>query len=125
MVIPTQPIVNFIVGQTDFALASLDGVFDSMLRLGPARQFGKFRFGGSIAEKTVVFDRSLVVASADDNQHFVRANATSIRLGLHAAFDDLDLQGSLLVVPHLEFRQASSGKGPSPLPILSEGTNAC
>ena len=67
-----------------------------MLRLGHARQFGKFRFGGSIAETIVVFDRSLIVTSADDNQQFIRANAASIRLGLHAALDDLDLQGSLL-----------------------------
>ena len=87
MVVPAQPTADFVVAQTDFALAALQTFLDAMLRFGHARELRQRHLGRSVRQVVIHFDHLLLVAVAVTNHHqrLARAFLMLLRAGRHAA----------------------------------------
>ena len=118
---PALPVTDFVVGQTRFALGTLDAFFDAMLGLGRA---GELRFLGlhiGVGHVVIGLDDTLGVtfSETDDDQDFCVTFLPLVRAPDHTTLDDLDDERTFRTVAHID-------GGPVPLaqrfhPLIDAG----
>src|SRR6059036_925583 len=104
MMLPARPIAHLIVGQTGFALASLEAFFDAMFRFGYLRTFPQRRLRRSVGQIIIHLHHLLVVsvAVAYHHQHLFVALLTPMGSRHHTSFDHLDHQGTFTPIAHVD-----------------------
>ena len=103
MMMPTRPGPNLVVGQSGFALAALQTLFDPVLRFRHAGELRQWRVGRSVGQVVVHFQHLMVVAIAVTNhdQHFLVAFLTPRGAHHHAAFEHLHEQRPLRTIAYV------------------------
>ena len=78
MMLPTNPVANFIVCHTRFALATIKAFFDAMSGLGHTTKFFRRCLDVCVAHVVILFGNSFIAVSITDHHqsldgHFRRA----------------------------------------------------
>ena len=115
VMMPALPVTDFVVGETRFALGTLDTLFDAMLGLGRA---GELRFLGlriGVGHVVIGLDDTLGVtfSETDDDQDFCVTFLPLVRAPDHTTLDDLDDERTFRAVAHIDL-------GPVPGPARTK-----
>lgn len=103
VVLPAEPVADFVVGQTGFALRALEALLDAMLRLrGAAERLERcLRIG--VAEVVIGLHGPLVaVLITDHHEHFFGRLCRAKLTGLDVSSDRLDHDRTLLSIAHID-----------------------
>lgn len=72
MMVPTEPIPDLIVRQSGFALAALDAVLNSMMRIRRSPEVRQFRLDAGVREVVVVLEAAVGLPLACNKQYLFR-----------------------------------------------------
>ena len=91
MMMPTAPSANLVVGQAGFALAALNTLLDTMLRLGDPNKVRQFGVKRSVGQMVIRFDHVPIVAVlvTDHDEHLFVAFTSFIGASHHMPLNRL------------------------------------
>ena len=110
VVLPADPVSDFVVGQTGFALRALEALLDAMLGFRSAAERLERCLRIGVAEVVIgLHDPLVAVFITDHHEHFLGRLRRAILTGLDVPADGLDHDRSLLSIAYIDARPRGCG----------------